>query len=101
MLNADLVFTSAGRTTYELALLGVPTIVLAQNEREMTHYFAGSEFGFEFLGLGIEQSSEDIFSSFQSMFDHKIRIKRSELMLSFDLKEGKSRVLKLINELLN
>ena len=48
MLKADIIFTSAGRTVYEVASLGVPCIVLAQNKRELTHYFASSENGFKF-----------------------------------------------------
>ena len=58
MLEADLIFTSAGRTTYEVASIGVPTIVLAQNDRELTHFFASSEFGFINLGLGYNVSNE-------------------------------------------
>lgn len=40
MANADLAFTSQGRTVFELAAMGVPAIVLAQNEREQLHTFA-------------------------------------------------------------
>ena len=45
MYEADIAFTSAGRTVYELASIGTPTIVLAQNEREMLHTFANSNNG--------------------------------------------------------
>ncbi len=52
MMNADLVITSAGRTVYEAAAVGVPTIVLAQNLRETTHTHLGAEHGNLYLGLG-------------------------------------------------
>ncbi|HIQ28910.1 MAG TPA: hypothetical protein EYH42_10520 [Sulfurovum sp.] len=60
MLAADVIFTSAGRTTYEIASLGVPAIVLAQNERELTHFFASNEFGFLNLGLGYNVSKKTL-----------------------------------------
>jgi spore coat polysaccharide biosynthesis predicted glycosyltransferase SpsG len=31
MREADLIFTSAGRTTFEIACVGTPAIVIAQN----------------------------------------------------------------------
>ena len=43
MLEADLIFTSAGRTTYEVASIGVPTIVLAQNDRELTQVYRNNK----------------------------------------------------------
>ncbi len=64
MLEADLIFTSAGRTTYEIASIGTPAIVLAQNERELTHFFASSEFGFLNLGLGYNISNEELQKTF-------------------------------------
>src|SRR5699024_2271417 len=67
MLDADIIFTSAGRTVYEIASLGVPCIVLAQNIRELTHYFASSENGFINLGLGSENSDTEILTVFESL----------------------------------
>ena len=46
MQAADLAFTSQGRTVFELAALGVPSIVMAQNEREQLHTFAQMQNGF-------------------------------------------------------
>ena len=43
MFAADIAFSSAGRTVYELALAGTPSIIMAQNERELTHFFASEE----------------------------------------------------------
>ena len=51
--KADLAFTSQGRTVYELATMGVPAVVMAQNEREMKHTFAQMNNGLIHLLLSI------------------------------------------------
>ncbi|WP_395690771.1 cytidylyltransferase domain-containing protein [Nocardioides sp.] len=50
--RADFAFTSAGRTVIELAALGVPSICMAQNAKELTHTHATEESGVQMLGLG-------------------------------------------------
>lgn len=101
ILDADIVFTSAGRTTYEIASIGIPAIVLVQNEREMTHFFASSEFGFLNLGLGYNISSLEILRQFENLVNSiDTRIYMSELMQSVDLKSGRKEVNKLIQKLL-
>lgn len=101
MLEADLIFTSAGRTTYEIASIGTPTIVLAQNEREMTHFFASSEFGFLNLGLGYKLSKEDIYKHFIELVNStKSRIYMKELMQKTNLKLGRKTVNKLIQNVI-
>ncbi len=52
MLDADLAISSQGRTMLELASVGVPTILLAQNKRELTHEFGYMQNGFINLGFG-------------------------------------------------
>lgn len=101
MLRADLVFTSAGRTTYEVASIGTPTIVLAQNNRELTHFFASAEFGFLNLGLGYQVSNEDLFKSFVSLVDsHQTRQEMSQCMKETSLLEGRGKVIDLIQKLI-
>lgn len=100
MLDADIIFTSAGRTTYEIASIGTPAIVLAQNDRELTHFFASSEYGFLNLGLGANVSREVILKSFSELeksFENRSYM--SDLMLRTELKEGRKRVSRLINDL--
>ncbi|MCK4440619.1 MAG: hypothetical protein KAU90_01345, partial [Sulfurovaceae bacterium] len=101
MLESDLIFTSAGRTTYEIASLGIPTIVLAQNEREMTHFFASSKFGFLNLGLGYNVSTDKLYSHFLDLINsQENRQYMHELMLKTNLKLGRKTVNKLIQNLL-
>jgi spore coat polysaccharide biosynthesis predicted glycosyltransferase SpsG/CMP-N-acetylneuraminic acid synthetase len=52
MCSADLALTSGGRTVTELMSVGVPTVVMCQNMRELRHTHASSPFGVMNLGLG-------------------------------------------------
>ncbi len=100
MQNADIIFTSAGRTAYEVASLNIPTIVLAQNARELTHLFASEQHGFVNLGLGFNVSPEKISEEFKELAnDYQRRKAMSELMAKTDLFNGRKRTIKLINEL--
>ena len=101
MLQADLIFTSAGRTVYEVASIGTPAVVMAQNEREMTHFFASVEYGFSNLGLGYEVSDESIMIEFIRIVNSfESRKHMSDLMKKQDLKSGRKRVHKLIQDLI-
>ncbi len=98
MRRADLVFTSGGRTTFELAALGTPSIVLCQNQRETTHFFASQMYGFINLGLTEHVSKKEILEVFLDLihaYDKRQHIR--DLMLANDIKNGKKRVLELIN----
>jgi CMP-N-acetylneuraminic acid synthetase/spore coat polysaccharide biosynthesis predicted glycosyltransferase SpsG len=65
--NADLCFTSCGRTVYEIASIGVPMICLAQNDRETLHTFARPENGIIYLGPHWEVTDDAIIESFRSL----------------------------------
>ena len=64
MAQADLALSSAGRTITELACIGVPTVCMAQNEKELTHTHTTEANGVVMLGLGnnvsVEQLSETL-----------------------------------------
>lgn len=97
MGKADLAFSSQGRTTFELASMGVPTIVLAQNERELLHRFAQMDNGFINLGLGSEVSDSDIEAAFDWIVGaSSVRAEMHRLMLANDLKSGIKRVKQII-----
>ncbi len=97
MRRADLVFTSAGRTVYEVASLGTPLIVLAQNPRELHHNFARAENGIVNLGLGSELSDAAIAASYQSLAgDLALRQRCAALMRRFDLRHGMDSILRLV-----
>lgn len=97
MQHADLALSSQGRTTFELASMGVPTLVLAQNRREQLHRFAQMDNGFINLGLGGEVSDQDIRSTFEWLMGAvSVRREMHRLMLGIDLKSGIKRVRRII-----
>ncbi|GAB6163060.1 glycosyltransferase [Desulfothermus naphthae] len=101
MLDADVIFTSAGRTIYEIACIGTPTIVLAQNERELTHFFANSENGFINMGLGINVSNKEILDVFKRLINNvEERKLMNRLMLSKEVRKGRERVINLIKSII-
>ena len=95
--SSDLVFTSAGRTVFEVAAMGRPAIVLAQNPRELTHFFASEEHGFLNLGLASEVSRESIREAFRTAVeDSEWRRRMHRRMLDNELRTGTARVAELI-----
>lgn len=97
MKEADLAITSQGRATFELAAMGIPAIVLSQNEREKTHRFATMEHGFVNLGLGKESNAQLIVNTLDWLI-HTPAVRRNmhELMLKCPLRKGLAKVKAII-----
>ena len=99
--SSDIVFGSAGRTTYEIAYAGTPAIILAQNERELEHKFAFGENGFINLGLINNLTKNSVLKTFiQLAEDYDLRKHMSTLMKSNNLKNGRKVVRNIIEEVL-
>lgn len=99
MSQCDIALTSRGRTGYELAMLGVPSIAMAQNQREEKHGFVCHENGFNYIGLN---PIDDIIESNLKMFltmSKDARQEYQDILLSHDLRGGRKRVINLINSL--
>lgn len=99
MAKCDIGITSRGRTGYELALLGIPSIAIAQNKREEKHGFVCNENGFTYIGLNPEN---EIIESNLRMYlnlSKKSRQNFQDKLLSHDLRSGRRRVMGLINNL--
>lgn len=99
MAGCDIGITSRGRTGYELALLGIPSIAMAQNKREEKHGFVCNENGFTYIGLNPE---DEIIESNLRMYLNLSRKSRQNFqnkLLSHDLRGGRRRVMGLINNL--
>lgn len=75
MKEADLALTSAGRTVTELMTVGVPTITMCQNNREMRHNHASSTFGIVNLGFG-ESISSQVLAKHIRMFIDDVSLRR-------------------------
>lgn len=99
MSKCDIAITSRGRTCYELAMLGIPSISLAQNKREEEHNFACHENGFDYLGLApgktVIKANLDLYLKMKQKDRQKIQKK----MLAVDLRNGRDRVMHLIHSL--
>lgn len=99
MFKADLIFTSAGRTMYEICSIGVPTICLCQNERELTHVFANESNGFINMGLGENVERQRIIDEFINLVNnYDLRIEMNKKMLNVDLKNGFENIWSIIRE---
>lgn len=99
MFQADLIFTSAGRTMYEVCSLGVPTICLCQNEREMSHVFANDSNGFLNLGLGVDVENQKIIDEFIRLVNnYELRLEMNQKMLGIDLRDGFENIMSIVHE---
>ena len=99
MSQCDFAITSRGRTGYELALLGIPSIAMAQNSREEKHGFVSEEHGFIYLGLN---PSDYIIKANIDMMIKSSEQERKHFqkkLLECDLKKGRRRVISLINSI--
>ena len=95
--EADLVMMGQGRSIFEAACMGVPAIVLSQNEREATHSFAQMEHGFLNLGLGKKADASLITNTLEWLINTtSVRENMHHLMLSIPLKSGMERVKRII-----
>lgn len=99
MSSCDIGITSRGRTGYELAILGIPSISMAQNHREEKHGFVCNENGFSYIGLNpdddVIKGTLDIYLKMSQMG----RMRYHEMLLSHDLRGGRKRVMSLIKSL--
>lgn len=70
MLDADLVLCSGGMSVYEIAALGAPGVVLAQNAREDRRMREFSRFGtIEYLGLGVDVDETTILDAVRQLLN--------------------------------
>jgi CMP-N-acetylneuraminic acid synthetase/spore coat polysaccharide biosynthesis predicted glycosyltransferase SpsG len=97
MAKTDIAISSQGRTMLELASMGVPTILLAQNKREQHHEFGYLKNGFINLGLGSEVEDDTIKQTLIWLINSlQIRKQMKEQMRKKDLKKGIERVKNII-----
>lgn len=99
MSSCDVAITSRGRTGYELAILGIPTIAMAQNSREERHGFVSHENGFEYIGLNPSDSIIEANLDLYINMNKEDRLLKQKELLKHDLRNGRKRVSTLINNL--
>ena len=99
MSSCDIGVTSRGRTGYELAILGIPAIAMAQNQREEKHGFVCNENGFTYIGLNpVDEIIESTLKMYISL-SQEGRQRFQNQLLKHDLRGGRKRVMGLINNL--
>lgn len=97
MGKADLALSSMGRTMYELAYMRVPTVVMAQNPRELMHEFGYLENGFINLGIGKDINADTLSETMIWLIKSpQIRKQIYDQMEKLDLEHGIHRVKKII-----
>ena len=99
MSSCDIAMSSRGRTSYELAILGIPTIAVSENEREKSHAFACNENGFTYIGMN---PNDEIIENNLRMYlnlSPESRKRYQDILLSHDLRNGRKHVMGLINNL--
>ena len=99
MIKCDIAFSARGRTGYELAVLGIPTISIAQNEREERHNFMSEKNGYIYIGYNpdrsiIEQTIDKLI--FSTKNERKCM---QQKMLSRDLRSGRKHIMNIIDNL--
>ena len=99
MSSCDVGITSRGRTGYELAMLGIPSISMAQNHREEKHGFVCNENGFSYIGLNPEDEVIKCTLDMYLKMTQKGRQHYQDMLLSHDLRGGRKRVMSLIHGL--
>lgn len=99
MSSCDIAYTSRGRTGYELAVLGIPAIAMAQNKREEKHGFVCNENGFDYIGLNPDDEVIEGNLNMYLNLSQKSRQHYQDILLKHDLRNGRQRVMALIRNL--
>lgn len=101
MATADLALSSAGRTITELMSIGVPTICLAQNQKELSHTHAIAENGILNLGLGAAVTEEQLAESITDLISqHPKRFEMNQKALAATRKRTNAKVVSKLLDLI-
>lgn len=102
MARADLAFSSAGRTVFELAAMRTPALILASHAREQQHTFASEANGMFHLGQHDLVTDSEILDRFREVLDsEEIRRRQYERTGHLDFRSGRQRVLGALNSVLD
>ncbi|SEA83356.1 CMP-N-acetylneuraminic acid synthetase [Oribacterium sp. KHPX15] len=99
MSQADFAVASRGRTCYELAMLGIPTISISENERELKHEFVTAENGFTAIGVDPEDDVVEEHIKMYFSMSKQVRKHYQDILLSHDLRSGRKNFQMIINSL--
>ena len=78
----------------------MPSIILCQNQKKLTHAFASEDFGFKNLGLGRKTSAKDILTSFKELvINSKKRQAMKAKMANHDIPAGRHNIIALLKNI--
>ncbi|GKV55933.1 hypothetical protein NCCP2222_18800 [Sporosarcina sp. NCCP-2222] len=99
--TADVILCGSGYMPYEVAVMGIPCIVLAQNEFELGLGFPKEHHGFIHLGLGRKVKQSNLLNAIMEPLLHEPLRKRAiRRQTNLNLGNGKDTVLEAIRYLL-
>ncbi|WP_153009952.1 PseG/SpsG family protein [Sporosarcina koreensis] len=99
--TADVILCASGYMPYEVAVMGIPCVVLSQNDFELGLAFPKEQHGFVHLGLGRKVKQSNLLNAIMEPLLHEPLRKRSiERQLALGLGDGKNKVVETIHYLL-
>lgn len=101
LAQADMILCDAAYTPYEVATIGVPCIVLAQNEFESSLGFPTERNGFTHLGLGRKVTQSNLLNAIMEPLLHDTRKERAiNRQLQLQVGSNEEKVIETIRYLL-
>lgn len=95
--SADIVLCAAGYAPYEIATMGIPCIVLAQNDFESALDFPNERNGFIHLGLGRKIKQSNLLNAVMELLLHdSLRERMIKRQIDLNLGTGKNIVCEAI-----
>lgn len=95
--TADIVLCAAGYMPYEIAVMGIPCIILAQNDFEVGLGFPKEQHGFIHLGLGRKVKQSSLLNAIMEPLLHEqLRKKAIAKQMALKLGDGKDTIVEAI-----
>lgn len=91
--SADILLCAAGYMPYEIAVMGIPCVVLAQNDFELSLTFPKEKHGFIHLGAGRKVKQSSLLNAIMEPLLHEpLRKKAISRQLALELGDGMATV---------
>lgn len=95
--SADIVLCASGYMPYEVAVMGIPCVVLAQNDFELGLAFPKEQHGFIHLGLGRKVKQSSLLNAIMEPLLHEsLRKKAIARQAALGIGDGKEKVCEAI-----
>ena len=95
--QSDIAISAAGRSVLELAAVGLPTIIIASNQREATHNFP-DVINRGYLCEQSKLNQKKLLKKLNHFLDYSFRNYMHEKLIGLDLKSGTKNIIGAIEE---